>query len=449
MSGDAMPTAAIILAAGLGTRMRSALPKAMHPVAGRPMISHLVSACEQVFDRIVVVVGPGMPLMERAVAPHATAVQADRLGTGHAARMAAPLLRDFDGDVAVLYADNPLITVPTIQKLVARRAAGARDGNAEAGLALLAMRPADPGRYGRLVTESSGDVARIVEWADASEAERAIGLCNAGVVCARAADLFRWLDAVGNANAKGEYYLTDIVGLAVADGCRVVAEEASEAELAGANSRAELALLEAGMQARLREAAMAGGATLTAPETVFFAWDTQLGQDVSVAPNVVFGPGVTVEDGVEIRAFSHLEGCLVRAGAVIGPFARLRPGTEVGRAAHVGNFVELKAAHLAEGAKANHLSYLGDVTVGARANIGAGTITCNYDGVNKHRTEIGAGAFIGSDTALVAPVRVGARALVAAGSVITEDVPDDAMAIARGRQANKAGRGFRGKKESN
>ncbi|WP_241671626.1 bifunctional UDP-N-acetylglucosamine diphosphorylase/glucosamine-1-phosphate N-acetyltransferase GlmU, partial [Dankookia rubra] len=425
-------------AAGLGTRMRSALPKAMHPVAGRPMINHLVSACEQVFDRIVVVVGPDMPAMERAVAPHATVVQAERLGTGHAARMAAPLLRDFAGDVAVLYADNPLITVPTIRKLVEKRA--------EAGLALLAMRPADPGRYGRLVTEPSGDVTRIVEWADASGAERAIGLCNAGVVCAPAADLFRWLDAVGNDNSKGEYYLTDIVGLAVADGRRVVAEEASEAELAGANSRAELALLEAGMQTRLREAAMAGGATLTAPETVFLSWDTRLGQDVSIAPNVVFGPGVTVEDAVEIRAFSHLEGCLVRSGAVIGPFARLRPGTEVGREAHVGNFVELKAATLAEGAKANHLSYLGDVTVGARANIGAGTITCNYDGVHKHRTEIGAGAFIGSDTALVAPVRVGARALVAAGSVITEDVPDDALAIARGRQATKPGKGFKGKR---
>ncbi|TDH57420.1 bifunctional UDP-N-acetylglucosamine diphosphorylase/glucosamine-1-phosphate N-acetyltransferase GlmU [Dankookia rubra] len=418
--------------------MRSALPKAMHPVAGRPMINHLVSACEQVFDRIVVVVGPDMPAMERAVAPHATVVQAERLGTGHAARMAAPLLRDFAGDVAVLYADNPLITVPTIRKLVEKRA--------EAGLALLAMRPADPGRYGRLVTEPSGDVTRIVEWADASGAERAIGLCNAGVVCAPAADLFRWLDAVGNDNSKGEYYLTDIVGLAVADGRRVVAEEASEAELAGANSRAELALLEAGMQTRLREAAMAGGATLTAPETVFLSWDTRLGQDVSIAPNVVFGPGVTVEDAVEIRAFSHLEGCLVRSGAVIGPFARLRPGTEVGREAHVGNFVELKAATLAEGAKANHLSYLGDVTVGARANIGAGTITCNYDGVHKHRTEIGAGAFIGSDTALVAPVRVGARALVAAGSVITEDVPDDALAIARGRQATKPGKGFKGKR---
>ncbi|NOG73030.1 bifunctional UDP-N-acetylglucosamine diphosphorylase/glucosamine-1-phosphate N-acetyltransferase GlmU [Roseicella sp. DB1501] len=435
-----MPAAAIILAAGLGTRMRSALPKAMHPVAGRPMINHLVAACEQVFERIVVVVGPEMPALERAVAPHATVVQTERLGTGHAARQAAPLLRGFPGDVAVLYADNPLIGVPTIEGLVQRRA-----GPGGVGLALLAMRPADPGRYGRVVQDAAGDVARIVEWADASEAERGIGLCNAGVVCAPAADLFRWLDAVGNDNAKGEYYLTDIVGLAVADGRRVVAEEAAEAELAGANSRAELAGLEAGMQARLRAAAMAGGATLTAPETVFLAWDTRLGQDVTIGPNVVFGPGVTVEDGVEIRAFSHLEGCVVRSGAIIGPFARLRPGTEVGREAHVGNFVELKAASLAEGAKANHLSYLGDVTVGAHSNIGAGTITCNYDGMNKHRTTIGTGAFIGSDTALVAPVRVGDRALVAAGSVITEDVPDDALAIARGRQATKAGRGFRGR----
>jgi bifunctional UDP-N-acetylglucosamine pyrophosphorylase/glucosamine-1-phosphate N-acetyltransferase len=433
-----MPTAAIILAAGLGTRMRSALPKALHPVAGKPMIGHLVTACEQIFDRIVVVLGPGMLALEKAVAPHATVVQAERLGTGHAAQQAAPLLRDFPGDVVILYADNPLVTVPTIRRLVERRA--------EAGLILLAMRSADPGHYGRVVQDIAGNVARIVEWADATQEERAIGLCNAGAVCAPAADLFRWLDAVGNDNIKGEYYLTDIVALAVADGKRVVVEEAAEAELAGANNRAELALLEAGMQARLRAAAMEGGATLTAPETVFFSWDTQLAQDVNIGPNVVFGPGVTVEDGAEIRAFSYLEGCTVRRGAIIGPFARLRPGVEVGRGAHVGNFVELKAATLGEGAKANHLTYLGDVTVGAGANIGAGTITCNYDGVNKHHTDIGAGAFIGSDTALVAPVRVGDRALVAAGSVITEDVPDDALAIARGRQATKPGRGFRGRK---
>jgi bifunctional UDP-N-acetylglucosamine pyrophosphorylase/glucosamine-1-phosphate N-acetyltransferase len=433
----ALPSAAIILAAGLGTRMRSALPKALHPLAGKPMINHLLAACEQVFERIVVVIGPEMPALEKAVAPHATVVQAVRLGTGHAARQAAPLLRDFSGDVAVLYADNPLISISAIRRLI-----GKRD---EAGLALLAMRPADPGRYGRVVLGPAGNVDRIVEWADASEVERAIGLCNAGVVCARAADLFRWLDAINDNNAKGEYYLTDIVGLAAAEGKRVVAEEAAEAELAGANTRAELALLEAGTQARLRAAAMAGGATLTAPETVFLSWDTQLSEDVTIGPNVVFGPGVTVEDGAEIRAFSHLEGCTVRRGAIIGPFARLRPGTEVGRAAHVGNFVELKAAMLGEGAKANHLSYLGDVKVGAGANIGAGTITCNYDGVNKHRIEIGTGAFVGSNTALVAPVRVGDRALVAAGSVITEDVPEDALAIARGRQANKPDRGFKGK----
>ena len=431
--------AAVILAAGLGTRMRSALPKALHPIAGRPMLQHLIATCEQVFDRIVVVVGPGMPALEKAAAPHATVVQAERRGTGHAALQAAALLERDAGDVAVLYADNPLIPPTTFRALLARRR--------EAGLALLAMRPADPGRYGRVVQDVDGSVARIVEWADATEAERAIGLCNAGVVCAPAADLFRWLREVRPDNAKGEYYLTDIVALARAEGCRVVAEEAAESELAGANSRAELAALEAMVQTRLRAAAMAGGATLTAPETVFLSWDTRLGQDVTIGPNVVFGPGVTVEDGVEIRPFSHLEGCVVRSGAIIGPFARLRPGTEVGHDAHVGNFVELKAALLGDGAKANHLSYLGDASIGAGANIGAGTITCNYDGVAKHRTEIGAGAFIGSDTALVAPVAVGDRALVAAGSVITEDVPADSMAIARGRQANKPGRGFKGKSE--
>ncbi len=430
-----MLAAAIILAAGLGTRMRSALPKALHPIAGRPMLNHLIAACDQVFERIVVVVGPDMPALERAAAPHPSVVQAERLGTGHAARQAAALLRDFAGDVAVLYADNPLIPVAVLRGLLARRR--------EAGLALLAMRPADPARYGRVVQDAVGDVIRVVEWADADAATRTIGLCNAGVVCAPAAELFRWLDAVGCDNTKGEHYLTDIVALARADGRRVVAEEAPEAVLLGINSRAELAAAEATAQAALRCAAMAGGATLVAPETVFLAWDTRLGQDVTIGPNVVFGPGVTVEDGAEIHAFSHLTGCVIRAGATIGPFARLRPGTEVGRFAHVGNFVEMKATRLGEGAKANHLSYLGDATVGAGANIGAGTITCNYDGHAKHRTEIGAGAFIGSDTALVAPVRVGARALVAAGSVVTADVPDDAMALARARQVNKPGRGIR------
>jgi len=314
-----------------------------------------------------------------------------------------------------------------------------------AGLVLLAMRPADPARYGRVLLDAKGEVTRIVEWADGTEEERAIGLCNAGVIAAPAVDLFRWLGAIGNNNAKGEYYLTDVIEGARLDGKRVVAVEAPEAELRGINSRSELAQAEAELQGALRAAAMAGGVTMLAPETVHLCHDTKFGADVILEPNIFFGPSVVVEDGVSIRAFSHLEGCVVKQGAVIGPYARLRPGTLIEPHAHVGNFVELKATTLGVGAKANHLSYLGDATIGAGANIGAGTITCNYDGVAKHRTEIGEGAFIGSDTALVAPVRVGARALVAAGSVITEDVPDDALAIARGRQAVKPGRGFKGK----
>jgi bifunctional UDP-N-acetylglucosamine pyrophosphorylase/glucosamine-1-phosphate N-acetyltransferase len=432
-----MPSAAILLAAGLGTRMRSALPKALHPIAGRPMLQHLLAACEGVFERIVVVIGPDMPALERAAAPHATVVQHERLGTAHAALQAAPLLADFAGDVAVLYADNPLIKAPTLAHLVEARRSAA--------LALLGMRVARDNRYGRLLPHADGGIAGIVEWADASPAQRAIGLCNAGVVCAERGALFGWLARVRNDNAKGEYYLTDTVGLCREGGGRAVAVEAPESELRGINSRVELAEAEAEVQAALRRRAMESGATLLAPERVTFSWDTRLGQDVTLQPDVFFGPGVVVEDGVEIRAFSHLERCVVKRGAVIGPFARLRPGTEIGEGAHVGNFVELKEAVLGPGAKANHLSYLGDARIGARANIGAGTITCNYDGVAKHRTEIGEGAFIGSDTALVAPVRVGARALIGAGSVITEEVPDDALAIARGRQATKPGRGFKGR----
>ena len=424
------PATAIILAAGLGTRMRSTLPKALHPIAGQPMLRHLIRACATGFDRIVVVIGPGMDAVAAVAAPHPTVIQHARRGTGHAAQQAAALFGD--GDVAVLYADNPLIQPATLAALRARRAGGA-------ALALLAMRPPDPARYGRVVTE--GDrVLRIVEWADATPAERAIGLCNAGVLCAAAADMRRWLDAVRPDNASGEYYLTDLVRLAVAEGRHVAAVEADHAELRGINDRAELAEAEAIVQGRLRRAALLAGVTMTAPETVFLAADTQLAADVTLGPNIVFGPGVTVESGVEIRAFCHLEGCTIGRDAIIGPFARLRPGTAVGDAAHVGNFVELKAAVLGAGAKVGHLTYLGDAAVGAEANIGAGTITCNYDGVAKHRTHIGAGAFIGSDTALVAPVSVGDGAITAAGSVIVEDVPSDALAVARGRQANKPGR---------
>ncbi len=433
-----MEATAILLAAGLGTRMKSALPKAMHPIAGRPMLAHLISSCADAFSRIVVVAGPGMPTLEAAAAPHPVVVQHERLGTAHAALQAVEHFGT--GDVAVLYADNPLIQPATLHRLLAARA--------DAGLVLLAMRPADPGKYGRVLV-ADGQVQRVVEWADATAAERAETLCNAGVLCAAAADMARWLRAVRNDNAKSEYYLTDLVALARADGARVVAVEAPAEELRGVNSRTELAEAEAAVQGWLRLAAMDAGATLVAPETVFLAADTILAPDVVVEPNVVFAAGVRVEAGARIRAFSHLEGCVVGPGALVGPYARLRPGTVVGAGAHVGNFVELKAATLGAGAKANHLSYIGDASVGPGTNIGAGTITVNYDGFGKYRTVIGANVFIGSNSALVAPVTVGDGAFVVAGSTVTSDVPADAMAFGRARQANKPGRAaaFRAQRE--
>ena len=428
---------AILLAAGLGTRMKSALPKALHPLAGRPMLRHLLDSCVAVFSGCVVVAGPDMPALEAAATPWPVVIQEQRLGTAHAARQAVPLFGD--GDVAVLYADNPLVTPATLRRLLEARRSSGTD------LALLAMRPADPARYGRLVTAPDGQggeiVRRIVEFADATPAERAIGLCNAGALCAEAGRLAGWLERVRNDNAAGEYYLTDIVALAAAEGAVVRAVEAPEAELRGINSRAELALAEAEIQHRLRQAAMADGATLIAPETVFLSADTVLGPDVTVHPHVVFGPGVTVGVGAEIRAFSHLEGAVVGARALIGPYARLRPGTVVGEAAHVGNFVELKATDLGPGAKANHLAYLGDASIGAGSNVGAGTITCNYDGAAKHRTRIGEGVFVGSNATLVAPVELGDGAFVAAGSVVTEAVPAEALAFGRARQDTKPGGG--------
>lgn len=427
-----MTATAIILAAGLGTRMRSAEPKALHRLGGRSMLAHLLAACDSVFNRVVVVVGPGMQAVLDEARPHPGVVQQERLGTAHAALQAAGLFGD--GEVAVLYADNPLVTPATLRRLLSARQ--------DCRLALLAMRPADPGRYGRVLTNAAGDVERIVEHAEASEAERAVGLCNVGVFCAAAADLGRWLQAV-RPSAGGEFYLTDVVALARQEGARVVAVEAPEAEGRGVNSRAELAAAEAALQARLRAAAMAAGATLVAPETVFLSADTVLGQDAVVEPHVVFGPGVQVAAGALIRAFSHLEGCHVAVGAIIGPYARLRPGTTVGESAHVGNFVELKATTLGAGAKANHLAYLGDSTIGPRSNIGAGTITCNYDGVSKHRTVIGQGVFVGSDSVLVAPISLGDGAFVAAGSVLTDDVPAEAVAFGRARQVNKPGRAAR------
>ena len=423
-----MQSTAVIIAAGLGTRMKSALPKAAHKIAGREMLAHLLRAAEQVFERIVVVIGPDMPALEKIAAPHEVVVQHERLGTAHATRQAEQAFGE--GPVAVFYADNPLVSVETMRALLARLRQG------DAGLVLLGMTPPEPGKYGRLVLEG-GYVARIVEYADANEDERAIPLCNAGGMIALGADMRDWLAEVGNANAKGEYYLTDIVAIARGQGVNVAAWDAPYEECMGVNSRAELAQAEAVFQSRARAAAMAAGVGMQAPETVFLAADTVLGEDVLIGPHVVFGPGVLVESGVEIKSFSHLEGCVVRSGAIVGPYARLRPGADVGEGAHVGNFVELKAATLGKGAKANHLTYIGDAEIGAGSNIGAGTITCNYDGKNKHRTVIGEKAFIGSNTALVAPVRVGNGALVGAGSVITDDVPDGAMAIARGRQVNK------------
>ncbi len=425
-----MTTTAVLLAAGLGTRMKSMLPKALHPIAGRPMLQHLIASCTGVFDRVVVVVGPGMDALTRAAAPHSVVVQTNRLGTAHAALQAAAQFGD--GDVAVLYADNPLIRPATLRRLLDRRR------TTGVALALLAMRPADPGRYGRVVTDGE-DVQRIVEWADATEDERGIGLCNAGVLCAPAADFLRWLQQV-QPSPKGEFYLTDCVGLARSEGRRVAVVEAPAEELRGINSRAELAEAEATVQGWLRLAAMDGGATLTAPDTVFLSADTVLAPDVTVQPHVVFGPGVSVASGAEIRAFSHLEGCEIGPGALIGPYARLRPGTVVADSAHVGNFVELKATHLGVGAKANHLSYLGDSTIGPGTNIGAGTITCNYDGFAKHRTTIGAGVFVGTSAVLVAPVTLGDGSFVAAGSVVTRDVTPDAMAFGRAPQVEKPGR---------
>jgi bifunctional UDP-N-acetylglucosamine pyrophosphorylase / glucosamine-1-phosphate N-acetyltransferase len=427
---------AIILAAGLGTRMKSALPKALHPIAGWPMLRHLLASAEKVFERIVVVVGPDMEAVEKVAAPHPTVIQRERLGTAHAAVVAAPLFGD--GIVTILYADNPLVTAATLNRLQARRSED------DVGLALLATRAPDPTGYGRLIG-SADFVERIVEWSDATSAERAQELCNAGGFCADGGDMARWLHSIcsqprPSQKVAAEYYLTDIVALATAAGRRVTAVEVPFKEARGINSRAELAAAEATMQGRLRSAAMAAGVTMIDPGSVFLSADTRLARDVTIGPNVVFGAGVVIESGAEIRAFSHLEGCSIGPGALVGPFARLRPGTVLGEAAHVGNFVELKAARLGSGAKANHLTYLGDTEIGAGTNIGAGTITCNYDGFTKHRTTIGEGVFIGSNTALVAPVAVGDGAMVAAGSVITENVSPDALAIARARQVEKPGR---------
>ena len=431
------PVAAIVLAAGKGTRMKSDLHKVLHPVAGRPMLAHLLSPVEALgAQRTVVVVGSGREQVEPLVAAHGGEVvaQEPQLGTAHAVRQAEAALEGFEGDVLILYGDTPLVGIETMRRMRDRL------GEADAPAAVVvAFRPADPLRYGRVLAGADGVIARMVEYKDASEAERAVDLCNSGMMAVRSADLWPLLGKVGNSNAAGEYYLPDIVMIAAEEGRRSVAVEVDPDEVAGINSRGELAAVEAQWQARRRLRAMADGVTLIAPETVWFSHDTEIGRDTVIEPNVVFGPGVRIGEGVMIRAFSHIEGASVEAGAEIGPYARLRPGAEIGEKAKVGNFVEVKKARLARGAKANHLSYIGDADVGPGANIGAGTITCNYDGFFKYRTAIGEGAFIGSNSALVAPVSVGAGAIVGAGSVVTGDVEADALALARGSQQNKPG----------
>ncbi len=430
-----MDTSLIILAAGKGTRMNSELPKVLHSIAGEPMLVHAMAVGATLDPRhTVVVAGHGAEAVrDAALAYDETAtvvIQQEQLGTAHAVNQAREALGGFEGTAIVLYGDTPFVSSETLETMMS-----AAEGN---DVVVLGFEAADPGRYGRLIMDGPS-LERIVEFKDADAEERAVTLCNSGVIACNAALLFDLIAAVGNENASGEYYLTDIIGLARSRGLSATAVTCAEAETLGVNSRAQLADAEAAFQTRARAALLENGVTLQAPDTVFVARDTVIGRDALIEPHVVFGPGVTVESGARIRAFSHLEGCHVSRGAVVGPYARLRPGAELAENTRVGNFVEIKNATIAEGAKVNHLSYIGDAFVGAQANVGAGTITCNYDGVMKHHTHIGAGAFIGSNTMLVAPVHVGDGAMTGSGSVITSDVEPDALALARAPQVEKPG----------
>jgi bifunctional UDP-N-acetylglucosamine pyrophosphorylase/glucosamine-1-phosphate N-acetyltransferase len=424
--------------------MKSQLPKVLHKIAGLPLLGHVAAALRAAgVERLVVVTSAGGEAVRAYAASLGceSVVQERQLGTGHAGLAAKAALKDFEGTLLIANGDMPLITAETVEEVL--KAQG------RTGLAILAFEARNPGQYGRVLLTPEGFLYRIVEYKDASTAERAITLCNAGLYAAGAANFFRWAGALGNENAQAEYYLTDVPAIARTEGVKCAIAIGDEVSVLGVNSRAELAEAEAQFQARMRERLLSEGVTLTAPETVFFAHDTIAEPDVEIEPFVVFGPGVVLRSGARIRSHSHLEGAEVSSGAIVGPFARLRPGARIGGNAHIGNFVEVKNAVIGSGAKANHLSYLGDALVGANANIGAGTITCNYDGYTKAMTEIGAGAFIGSDTALVAPVKVGAGAITAAGSVITEDVAPDALAIARGVFTEKPGwaKAFRERKE--
>lgn len=428
-----MSVSLVVLAAGQGTRMNSDLPKVLQPLGGAPLIAHCLTAGRALDpDTVVVVAGHGSDLVTKAVAkldPDARIVlQSERLGTAHAVAQARPKISG--GDVVVLYGDTPFVSPETLQAL--------HEARSRFDIVVLGFHAADPGRYGRLIVEDSS-LQAIVEWKDATDDQRALTLCNSGVMAADAATLFRLIDRVGNDNASGEYYLTDVPGLARAEGLRAGVVLCDEAETLGINTRAELAAAETAFQTRKRLEMLETGVTMQDSATVWFCHDTVIGRDTVIGPNVVFGPGVTVESGAVIEAFCHLEGCHISRGARVGPFARLRPGAELAEDVHVGNFVEIKNSILDEGVKVGHLTYLGDADIGEHTNIGAGTITCNYDGLMKHRTTIGAHAFIGSDTMLVAPVSIGARAMTASGSVITKDVPPQALALARAPQTNKPG----------
>lgn len=432
-----LPIAAIILAAGKGTRMRSDLPKVMHKIAARPMIGHVLSMAIDIgLDPISVVIAPEQTTVQnyaRNLLPDVRiAYQNEQLGTAHAVRAAEAALKDFEGHLVVLYGDTPLIRSSTVQMLI-----DALSHDTKTAVAVLGFEPSDAAQYGRLILSDSGELLAIREYKDATEAERKVRLCNSGVMVLRGNIAWQLLAEIGNSNEKNEYYLTDIVEIALHAGYVARVVKADAEEVLGVNSRAELAIAEAYIQKRLRESAMEKGVTLIAPETVFFCADTDIGRDVIIEPHVVFGEQVAIADNVEIRSFSHIAGAVIESGSVIGPFARIRPGTTLGENSRVGNFVEIKKSTIEAGAKISHLSYIGDAFIGENTNIGAGTITCNYDGYNKFKTTIGAGAFIGSNSALVAPVIIGQGAMIAAGSVITENVSDNALALSRVQQSQK------------
>ena len=448
---SARPFAVIVLAAGKGTRMRSDLPKVLHPVAGKPMLGHVLSSAANLKpERMIVVVAKGMDTVrDAAKAAYPTclfSIQDEKKnGTGAAVLAALEHLKGYAGDVLILFGDTPLITSETLQRMLE-----SFDSRNQPVVTVLGMTPADPAEYGRLVINSKYELEEIVEFKDASPVQKAIMLCNSGVLAVKDGMLQTLLPEVSNKNAKGEYYLTDLVKIARSKGMNCAVIEAKEAELLGVNSREQLAAAEAQLQRRLRVRAMEQGATLVAPDTVFFSDDTEVSADVMIHPYVIFGSGVKIGPRVEIKAFSHIEGATISSDAIIGPYARLRPGAQIGEAAHVGNFVEVKKSVLEKGVKANHLTYIGDAYIGAGTNIGAGTITCNYDGFDKHETHIGANVLVGSNTSLVAPVSVGDGAIIGAGSVIVDDVEGDALALTRPSQHQKKdwGKTFRAGKKS-